>query len=96
MNPKKITTEDETLIIYWNDNKKTRISFKDLRKNCPCATCITEREKQSKDFIRIYNQSQISIKNIEQVGSYAIKITWKDGHSTGIYEYSFLRRLSDF
>ncbi|MCH8169638.1 MAG: DUF971 domain-containing protein [Bacteroidetes bacterium] len=96
MNPKKITTEDEKLIIDWNDNKKTRISFKDLRKNCPCATCITEREKQSKDFIRIYNQSQISIKNIEQVGSYAIKITWKDGHSTGIYEYSFLRRLSDF
>ena len=95
MNPKKITTEDEKLIIDRNDNKKTRISFKDLRKNCPCATCITEREKQSKDFIRIYNQSQISIKNIEQVGSYAIKITWKDGHSTGIYEYSFLRKLSD-
>ena len=95
MNPKKITTEDEKLIIYWDDNKKTKVSFKDLRKVCPCATCVTEREKQSKDFIRIYNQNQILIKDIEQVGSYAIKITWKDGHSTGIYEYSFLRKLSD-
>ncbi len=95
MNPKKITTKDEYLIIDWDDDKKTRISFRDLRKDCPCATCIADREKQNKDFIRIYHQNQILIKDIEQVGSYAIKITWKDGHSTGIYEYSFLKRFSD-
>ncbi len=94
MYPKKITTKDENLMIDWDDDKQTKISFRDLRKDCPCATCLAERENQNKDFIRIYNQNQILIRDIEQVGSYAVKITWKDGHATGIYEYSLLRRLS--
>jgi len=95
MYPKKIKTAEDNLIIEWDDDKETKISLRELRKVCPCATCLTEREHQSKDFIRIYNQNQILLKNIEKVGSYAVKLTWKDGHSTGIYEYTFLRRLSN-
>ncbi len=95
MNPKKITTEDDNLIIEWNDNKKSEISFRILRRDCPCATCLAEREAQNKDSIRIYSQNKIQVRDIEQVGSYAIKITWKDGHSTGIYEYSLLKKLSE-
>ena len=33
------------------------------------------------------------IKNIETVGEYAIQITWKDGHNTGIYTYEYLQEL---
>ncbi len=95
MYPKKIKTAEDNLIIEWDDDKETKISLRELRKVCPCATCLTEREHQSKDFIRIYNQNQILLKNIEKVGSYAVKLTWKDGHSTGIYEYTFLKRLSN-
>jgi len=95
MNPLKITTDSENLIIEWSENKKSEISFRVLRRECPCATCLAERETQNKDFIRIYNQNQIQIKDIEQVGSYAIKITWRDNHSTGIYEYTFLKKLAD-
>ena len=95
MYPQKIITEDENLIINWDDNKKSKISFRVLRRDCPCATCLAEREAQNKDSIRVYNQNRIQVRDIEQVGSYAIKITWKDGHSTGIYEYSFLKKLSD-
>ena len=90
----KITTENDNLIIEWSDNKKSEISLRVLRRDCPCATCLAERDAQSKDFIRIYNQNQIQIKDIEQVGSYAIKITWRDNHSTGIYEYTYLKKLA--
>lgn len=95
MNPKKITTDKDNLIIDWDDKHKAKISFRQLRKDCPCATCMAEREHQSKDYIRIYNQNQIMLKNIEKVGKYALKLTWNDGHSTGIYEFTFLKRLSD-
>jgi DUF971 family protein len=27
------------------------------------------------------------------VGSYAVQITWADGHNDGIYSYELLRRL---
>ena len=33
------------------------------------------------------------IKNITTVGGYAIQITWKDGHNTGIYTYEYLLQL---
>ncbi|MCU0407189.1 MAG: DUF971 domain-containing protein [Ignavibacteriaceae bacterium] len=33
------------------------------------------------------------IKNIEVIGEYAIQITWKDGHNTGIYTYEYLMDL---
>jgi len=94
-NPKKITTDKENLIIDWGNDNNVKISFRHLRKNCPCASCMTEREHQSKDYIRIYNQDQIMLNKIEKVGNYALKLTWNDGHATGIYEYSFLKRLSN-
>jgi DUF971 family protein len=33
------------------------------------------------------------IGNIETVGEYAIQITWKDGHNTGIYSWEYLQEL---
>jgi DUF971 family protein len=40
-------------------------------------------------------ENQFKVASINQVGSYAISIAWKDGHSTGIYEYPFLKKLAD-
>lgn len=96
MHPIKIQVVDKKyLIIKWNDNSEDRISLSLLRKNCPCATCLAEREKQSKMYIPIFTENQITVKSIGQVGKYAIQITWNDGHSTGIYEYTFLKNFSE-
>ena len=95
MSPRKITTDSENLIIEWQEDEKSEISLRVLRRECPCATCVVEKEAQSKDFIRIYNQNQIQVKNIEKVGNYALKIIWKDNHSTGIYEYTLLKKLTE-
>jgi DUF971 family protein len=35
----------------------------------------------------------IKILNVEQVGHYAIKIDWSDGHNTGIYSFEHLRKI---
>lgn len=29
------------------------------------------------------------------VGAYAIRVYWRDGHSTGMYDFELLRRLFD-
>ena len=88
-------TENHNLKIKWDDDSESLIDINKLRRFCPCATCVSEREKQGKYYIPLISEDQTSIKNIEQVGSYAIGIIWKDGHNTGIYEYSFLRKLSE-
>ena len=33
--------------------------------------------------------------NIEKVGNYAIRIIFDDGHDTGIYSWSYLRKVSE-
>lgn len=95
MHPLQIKLIDKkNLLIIWNGGEQDILELKMLRKFCPCATCLAEREKQNKLFIPIFAENQITIKSINQVGKYAIQITWNDGHSTGIYEYPFLRNLS--
>lgn len=81
------------LFIKWNDASESIISLLKMRKMCPCATCVSERDEQGKSYIPIFSGNQLSVKNIQQVGSYAISIHWMDGHSTGIFEYSFLKSL---
>jgi DUF971 family protein len=31
--------------------------------------------------------------NVEEVGHYAIRIAWSDGHGTGIYSFDHLRKI---
>jgi DUF971 family protein len=87
--------EKKKLFIKWNDDSESLIKLETLRKLCPCATCVTERERQSKTYIPILNKNQIEIPGVNQVGSYAVSITWKDGHNTGIYEFSYLKKLGE-
>ncbi len=80
------------MMIRWNDNSISVVSLLKLRENCPCASCSTIRLQLSKS-IKISNENQIKIRNVKQIGNYAIQITWEDGHNLGIYEFSFLKRI---
>lgn len=95
MYPLKIKLiEKKKLLIKWDDSEEDLIDLKELRKNCPCATCLSERDKQSKMYIPLFAENQITIKSIDQVGNYAIQINWNDGHNSGIFEYTFLKNYS--
>jgi len=96
MNPVKIKLiEKKELLIIWDDVTESKLNLKELRKRCPCATCLAERDKQSKMYIPLFAENQMTVKSINQVGNYAVQITWNDGHNTGIYEYYFLKRFSE-
>jgi DUF971 family protein len=96
MHPVKIKIIDKKeLQILWDDGNSRSLNLKELRKLCPCATCLAEREKQSKMYIPLFAENQVTIKSIDQIGKYAIQIKWNDGHNTGIYEYTFLKNFAD-
>lgn len=82
-----------TLGIQWTDGRRDALDVVMLRRKCPCAVCIDEwtREQRLKpsdvpDTVRPLH--------IESVGSYALKIEFTDGHSTGIYTFPMLRSLN--
>jgi DUF971 family protein len=97
MIPKTIKLKDKSsLEIIWEDDSLSNIALKYLRDECPCATCKGETvllKTYRPPVKKMMTPEMYLIKNIEVVGEYAIQITWKDGHNTGIYTYEYLLEL---
>ncbi|MFO0839326.1 MAG: DUF971 domain-containing protein [Phycisphaerae bacterium] len=88
-----------SLKIRWMDGLEQVISLAALRRACPCATCRAERESQSRNPLRILSvtaspQDQVTVGEAALVGNYALRIEWKDGHNSGIYDFELLRNLT--
>jgi len=93
--PTQIVEEsDSALSITWSDQTDSKYNAAQLRKACPCASCINEwtGEKVLKDENVADN---ISFSSISIVGRYALNFQFSDGHNTGIYSFNYLRQLSD-
>ncbi len=95
--PQKITRAGTNKIeIEWKDGHKSLHHLYVLRKFCPCASCQTVREAGgSADLLPVLQPGQNELRDIKQVGNYAIQLIWEDGHTTGIYTYDLLRRLCE-
>ena len=97
MSPLKIKLLDkDKLFIEWEDKSESKITLKYLRDECPCAGCkgetiLLKTYRPAKPKIAL--PGMYEVKNIETVGDYAIQITWKDGHNTGIYSWNYLQKL---
>ena len=89
--------------VTWADGHASHYEFAYLREECPCATCNDAREKKASlgeaapaflsspplPMFKPKPRAQAAT----QVGSYAIQISFTDGHSTGIYSYDHLRNI---
>ncbi len=89
----------EALRIHWADGVISVYPLAGLRRACPCAGCRGERANAAQSALPIAapidkQRSMASAENVELVGHYAIRITWRDGHNTGIFDYELLRRLA--
>lgn len=100
--PKNISVSksNATLSIEWQDGERSVFPLAGLRAACPCAGCKGGHANMGKpaspDMLEIplLLNASVELKNIEQVGNYALKIVWGDGHSHGIYSWDFLRGLT--
>lgn len=59
-----------------------------LRGFCPCAMCQGHQGP-----IRFVSGGNTELSDLAEVGDYALRLSWADGHSTGIYTFRFLREL---
>lgn len=86
--------------ITWADGHASHYDFAYLRDECPCATCNEERDKKSAlqsgvggGFAPLPMFKPKGARAATAVGSYAIQITFSDGHATGIFSYDHLRTI---
>ncbi len=83
------------LALAWSDGRETFLNFEKLRQACPCANCQGEPDALGK-VIRPkvqYGPRAFELTSWEVVGGYALQPRWGDGHSTGLYSFSYLRSL---
>lgn len=84
--------DDEKLKFIWPDGTRSEVKNIDLRADCGCAVCKDEYSGE-KLLKREDIQEGIKPTEITPLGNYALKITWSDGHSSGIYPYKQIRKL---
>lgn len=85
------------LRIRWADGHVSELPLAALRRACPCAACRAIREAPPEPLRVLQRVSaaedMVQVEAAELVGRYALRIRWKDGHDTGIYDYRTLRGL---
>ena len=93
----KVQIKEQRLSIEWVDGKCSEYSLDELRRQCPCATCRTERAEKDQNPLKILKSDPTGVRvtSAGLVGNYAIKFRWSDGHDTGIFEFRALRAMSN-
>ena len=83
---------EQQLEIAWPDERVDRLTFRQLREECPCAGCVDEMTgRKLLDVSTI--PDDIRPLELSGVGNYAVKIRWSDGHDTGLYTWEHLDAL---
>lgn len=97
--PKSVTVHkgDKLFEIIWRDDHISKFPLHGLRKACPCVVCKGGHAEMGKpvDPSVFFEKPErlINIQHIDQIGNYAIQITWSDGHNSGIYKWETLREM---
>jgi len=99
LTPTDITVEHsrQVMRIEWADGHISEYNLHGLRKACPCVTCKGGHENMGEPiemdvFDEIIDVDR-KIDDLEIVGNHALKITWGDGHNTGMYRWQYLREI---
>lgn len=88
-----IEESDSAITIKWSDDTESRYSAAQLRRSCPCATCIDEWTGDKRlDASTIPDELTITSTSI--VGRYALNFHFSDEHDTGIFSFKYLREMS--
>lgn len=95
LEPTNIQQIGNELAIQWNDGAESYFGLEMLRRACPCAACGGEPDvlgNISRPNVT-YNDKSFDMAGFELVGGYAVQPRWADGHNSGIYSFTYLRRL---
>ena len=93
---KNVQLIGEELALLWADGAESFLPLERLRRACPCASCGGEPDvlgNISRPDVN-YSDKSFELVGWQLIGGYALQPRWRDGHSTGLYSFQYLRRLS--
>jgi len=87
----KLHQSSNLLEIKFNNLTECMLSSEFLRVHSPSAEVRGHGPGQ--ETLQVQKEN-VTIENIEPIGQYAIKLTFSDGHNTGIYTWDYLYELA--
>ncbi len=96
---------ERALTIVWSDGVTSVLPVPLLRRMSPSAEAKAWRDEQAHNPLAVLPDAaaramsgkgapQLRIDNAELVGKYAIRLSFSDGHSSGLYAWDYLRSLA--
>lgn len=93
--PEDVQIIGDEVAIRWSDGAETFVTAERLRAASPSAETQGERDvfgtRHGGDGPRSF--AGVRVLGWEQVGNYALRFGFSDGHRTGLYTYDYLRKL---
>ncbi len=97
MRPLDVQVIGNELAVKWDDGTETYLRLEAMRRYCPCAGCQGEVDVMGnlhKGPPVKLTPASYEIRQIAQIGGYALQPVWGDGHASGIYSFEYLRRVA--
>ncbi len=90
--PEELRLQDKgrRLIVSFNNGENHSLDAEYLRVESPSAEVQGHGADQK---VCVGGKSDVSIIKVEPVGNYAVRLTFDDMHSTGIYSWDYLLKL---
>jgi DUF971 family protein len=86
----RVRRAEQALEIDFDDGARFRYPAELLRVESPSAEVQGHSPSQK---VILPGKRQVGITALEQVGNYAVRVIFDDGHSTGIFAWPYLYRL---
>lgn len=91
-----VNRERQTFHIQWSDNRDCTFPLDGLRRACPCASCQGHgkmHELPDPEIFRLPALMRWENVRVEVAGSVGLRLTWDDGHNSGIFTWERLRAM---
>lgn len=86
----RLARDGRTLTISFDDGETHALSAEYLRTQSPSAEVQGHAPEQRKT---VAGKADVRILRAEPVGNYAVRLVFDDAHDTGIFSWTYLRKL---
>src|SRR5687767_12617713 len=86
----KLRSRSRVLEVTFDDGRRFELPFEYLRVHSPSAEVKGHGPGQE---VLVLGKQNVGIKAVEQIGQYAVKLVFDDGHDSGLYSWKYLREL---
>jgi DUF971 family protein len=88
----RLRKERKALLVRFNDGKDYELSAEFLRVLSPSAEVQGHSPEQRQT---VPGKADVAVTAIDPVGNYAVRLTFSDGHNTGLFSWTYLRHLGE-